>query len=459
MQASVFGTRLEFTVLNNHDDEDRLLTEVARKREERDILRSFICGSSFDRCQRIKEIYQRAKMSAADIDFDFSKERDRVVNRSIGRLRETKTLFGVSTYTDLLLRIVLANSIGRDRKYIQGILRGKTRGPMPRIADRLKAAEGMLLAKIRSDVGPNHCRRLLEEKEVVNSLREIAKDLFFAVNSNLDSGKVVQYMSLMYELRKRQVALPTNYSTIRQNILRALSGDEIRLIHLKCPRYAYPGGRHLTVIDHLGDEHVSTKAGEIFLHPGENELYERLGNLLRLFEVYDIPAALYVLVMDQDLEDHFPVDSADSSLVVARFSLARLKDKIKLKFPQGLANVDFLREYLSRHELLCKFDCQRLVALSMLRGGISQYPEGFVESSVDYRTQANNRILAENPGRQFARDRAYAQLATLQAIGVLAETGNLMLIEEDRGEENTYIGGVGKSCLPVYFTKLRNNPV
>lgn len=42
----------------------------------------------------------------------------------------------------------------------------------------------------------------------------------------------------------------------------------------------------------------------------------------------------------------------------------------------------------------------------------------------------------------------------MQALGVLE---NVLLVEEDRGDDNRFIGGIRGSALPVYFTQLRED--
>ena len=69
--------------------------------------------------------------------------------------------------------------------------------------------------------------------------------------------------------------------------------------------------------------------------------------------------------------------------------------------------------------------------------------------------ESNGKILEVNPGRDFARTRVLAQLASMMSLGVIGRPGTI-LVEEDKGEENRLIGGVGKDALPVIFVKLRD---
>ena len=121
-------------------------------------------------------------------------------------------------------------------------------------------------------------------------------------------------------------------------------------------------------------------------------------------------------------------------------------------------NVLFLRQYLELENILGHFDKVRSDHLRKLQSGGGILSEGYVESRVNYRFESNARIFTDDPGRDFARIRVYAQLASLQALSVLKGKNNSsprILIEEDREDENKYIGGNNASALPVIFIKLR----
>lgn len=169
--------------------------------------------------------------------------------------------------------------------------------------------------------------------------------------------------------------------------------------------------------------------------------------------------------MDQDLKDHFLGKSSQPVFAEGCFQEAERNGGLYLEnIRKAVAGKDLvaegLRPYLARKKLLDMFDREREKELERLYSGVSKMPEGFVESRVNYRYETNKEILVDDSGRDYARERTYAQLATLQTLGVLRQqTEPFILIEEDKGEENNYIGGHGNTALPVFFINLRDQQI
>ena len=468
MTVNVFGQTIDVPrVDGNGKYFDEKLGEIVEKREERRIMKGFLDGRSLAGKIRLEEIVDkvRTKIKGPEGELD-SQQRDLAVRFYIERLKTQPLGQADSLYHDLALRLVKSGKRAGFRKQLDKFQRGKI--DVTDLPDtfpgEFKKAETLLVGKIRSEIGRSEYQSYLHHKELLTQLRVLAQDLFYGINSGLLPEEVGRYMAVRFELRKLQESTPTNSSRLRKNIVNAIRDNTVlELIHIKCLRFTYPHGERLRIIEDLSDIAVPTKNGCVHNPLSEKRTVNRLKSVFNVFTEFGVPVRMIVLLSDQDLIDYFPggecsflpaedIDKAGSSVE---------KYKTVVEKAVDFGQVDYFRDYLQQQNQLEEFDQVREKTIRELRRGISVYPESLVEERVDYRCQSNEEIFTNSPDRQFARERVYAQLGSLQALKFLdldenGENKPMVLIEEDYGDQNKYIGGKRRTALPVYFTKLRD---
>lgn len=460
MAMTLFGTKVQIEAFRRPDLLNILTAEVVKRSGEREILESFLLQHGVGGICRFTELV-RESADILDDDLSVNGARDIVANHTQKQMGSLTTGAGVSIYRDLVLQIIEKEGDNRCRVVAKAMRQGKsfTSDQFPvsfPVANN--KAETLLQGKIRSEVGNNEYKDYLCAKRLKSLVCVVAKDLFTGVNNGLDPDKVLNFMGIMYELRKLETAIPTNAQRIKSNIIQALmSGSKLNLLHIKCLRFTYPEGNRLQLIEHSDDVEVRNKGGEIYRPIGEKNLIPRLVNLGNILEAFGIRVRMTVLLSDQDLLDYFPNGGEgvvpDSDLAAARGSLEKYKKALQVQDER--IEVIYLRDYLKAGGILKEFECRRNETLKKLEGGNSPLSEGLVESRVNYRYESNRNIFVTDPGRHFARERVNSQLASMLSLGVLGGEETIV-VEEDRGEENKLVGGTGKDSLPVVFIKLRD---
>jgi len=464
MTVNIFGQTIDVPRVNGSGKYfDEKLKKIVERKEERRVMRGFLDDRSLAGKIRFEEIVDkvRTKVEVPDGELD-SQQRDLATRFYIERLKSQPSGQADSLYHDLALRLVRNGKRASFRKQLDKLQRKKIAvTDLPdTFPGEFKKAETLLVGKIRSEIGRREYQSYLHHKELLSQLRVIAQDLFYGINSGLSPEEVERYMAVRFELRKLQESVPTNSRELRKTIVRAIrSGKELTLIHLKCLRYTYPRGESLVLIDHMGDVQVETKTGGTHLPRSEKDIFSRLDTLVQLFKSYGIDARLLVLISDQDLIDFFGPEQevfTREEIEKAYRSMTRYKNCLSEAARNG--KVAYFRKYLKDQGYLRYFEQKRKSVLRELKTGKSDLPESYVESCVDYRCEADYQIFVEPPKRKSNRLRVYKQLASNQALGVLRDVqgGLFFVVEDDRGNANSFIGGVGRSALPVYFTKLRD---
>ena len=460
MAMTLFGTKVRIEAFRRLDLLNTLSAEVAKRSDERKILENFLLLPSASGVDRFAEL-TRDSEDIAKNDLLVNGARDVVVDYVQKQMGNLTTGVGVSIYRDLVLQVIEKEGDKSCRIVAKAMRQGKSF-----TSDQLPAsfpvannkAETLLQGKIRSEVGDDEYRDYLCAKRLKSLVCVVAKDLFTGVNNGLDPDKVLNFMGIMYELRKLETAVPTNTQRIKNNIIQALmSGSELKLLHIKCLRFTYPEGNRLQLIEHSDDVEIRNKGGEIYRPVGEKNLIPRLVNVGNILEAFGVRVRMIVLLSDQDLLDYFPNGGGgmvpDSDLAVAKGSLEKYKKALQVQDER--IEVIYLRNYLRTHGSLAEFDRRRNGSLRKLTSRNSFLSEGLVESRVNYRFESNRKIFVNDPGRHFARERVNSQLASMLSLGVLGGQETIV-VEEDRGEENKLVGGTGKDSLPVVFIKLRD---
>lgn len=468
MAINVFGETINISrVTGNAQYFEKNLSEVVEKTREKRIMKKFLDGKSLSGKRRLKEIIEGVSLDINSLEGKLdSSQRDLVTQFYTDNLKAKASNQSDSLYHDLAFRLVKIEKSFDFKKQLNRFQRGKIAvTDLPdSFPGEFKKAETLLVGKIRSEIGEKEYRSYLRHKELMVRLRIIARDLFYAVNSGLSPEGVEKYMAVRFELRRLQESVPTNSNKLKKNIVTAIrDGVQLELVHIKCLRFTYPYGKRLQIIEDLEDSPVPTKNGGLHYPLSEEKALDRLRHIFNIFTEFGVPVKMVVLLSDQDLIDYFPTKDCSflpaEDIEKAPNSIERYKEKLNRAIDFG--EVDYFRDYLHQRNQLKKFDQIREETIQELQRGKSIYPESLVEERVDYRCQSNESIFVNCPDRQFARERVYAQLGSLQALTVLGLNGErenrpVILIEEDYGDQNKYIGGKRRSALPVYFTKLRN---
>ncbi len=461
MALLVFGQAIEASRVTDSDLMRTMLAQVAKRTDERRILQDFLLTESTRGTKRFSEIETDSRAVALQRgDNSFSFDKDPVFDFYIAEMKRQKTTTGLSLYHDLVCQLMPAGNKKQRNLFRKFCLDKIEPTDLPStFPSQFRAAEILIAGKLRSEIGIREYREHELRKEVLKQLRQVARDMFFAINNGLQREQALNFISLMYELRKTQTALPTNEAMLKKNIIKCLQQDSrLDLIHIKCLRYTYPHGSQVVILDHFEDIEVPDKFGGSYKPRSEKNIFSRLQKLVSLFERYGVSTNLLILIADQDLYDYFPdgggVFSGNEIEEMYR-AMARYRNAIVEKV--GPSHVDYLRSYLEKIDRLVQFDKTRSKVILELESGEGRLPERFVEEKVDYRHRSNADILIKNLKRRDIRKRVYAQLASMQALRILGnENDPIIVIEDDRGNDNQFIGGHRNSALPVYFTKLRD---
>lgn len=437
---------------------DYMLVNAANIDSERKILGCFLQGNSLMGQSRIVEITVKAEEKAKSAG-DLLTHKSQAQSFYLEQLKQNYLPNGQTAYEDMVLQVISAGNFPSAYTARQLHL-GKRVSKLPVSFPRdHKKAESVVVGTVFESVGSDECRDFLVRKIVRQQIQELAKEMFFAVNQGLNVEQIDKYLTLIYELNKLKTADATNLKGIKKNIINSiLTNSAVELVHIKCLRFAYPEGRRLQLIDHVYEDQLYRGHRGYSRRPqDETPIFSRLQQLSSIFELSGIKANLSIFLSDQDLIDYFPDNNSEGlfpedDLITAQTSLLRYLDAVTIAAPY--AHVAFLRFHLSDSGRLRTFDSLRLSKIRELTTGNSPIPEAFIESKVDYRYQSNAKIFNPPPSRQFARSRVIAQVASLQALSVLGQ--EVILIEEDHGNDNNFIGGYKNSALPVFFTDLKS---
>jgi len=443
-RVNVFGTNLEIPMITQTPIIEEVITQVASKNDERQTLRQCLDRPVVD------IITGNAQ---AEVDSLSDDQALLARPKTIAQALKQK-----DTIEALILNLIVQEANLECRKYIEAYRKGKVCTPPDSFPKAHKQAQAIIEGQIASSVGVNQCRQFLVNESIGRQIRAMSKDLFFAINNGLDVDQQVRFTRLMFDLLQIQTADSTNPRGVRKTIVDSIkSGKPIDIFHVKCLRFVYPYGNRVALLESTKNTNVPTKNGSFHQPPKEAEFASRLLALKSIFNKYGILVILTLLLSDQDIFDYFPQNSETNLPIEDIRALSVSLDIYHQHLNEifiSQANVINLRDYLDSVGLLDMFDCQRQSIIDSLSRG-SGLPERYVEEKVDYRTESNSKILTNPPSRHAVRARVYAQIASMQALSVLSAT-NSILIEEDRGNDNKFIGGYKSTALPVLFVQLRD---
>jgi|GEM_PF-6209123 len=431
---NIFGTTIEAPKINDSHFIDNLLVEIAKKDSERKILKEFLID-------KLEEITQKAISQTESMDVS-------------GINPQTLSFY----LTQLKLSGAFENMVLKtiDNNTSRQILQGKSPILPPDFPGQHKLAEVLVYGSISSSIGSQECRQYLTYRNIQTHLQSISKDLFYATNNGLNVEQSLRFMGIMYEFEKLKTTDFTNSSQIKKNIVNSIvAGVPLALVHIKCLRFTYPGGDRLSLLTHtLPDNNPSNFSRR---PQDESPIFDNLMHVKSVISNFGINVQLTLLVSDQDIIDYFPRGGdgiiPDEDIISAQSAVIKYAKVVQSRAP--FSKVELLRQYLECHGLLAQFEQIRDKIISELNRGQSTISEKFVESKVNYRFESNSKIFKNRTDRNFARTRVYSQVASLQALSVLGQ--DCILIEEDHGNDNRFIGGYKQSALPVIFVELKNS--
>lgn len=455
---SLFGTTIELNMVDiaqpNMLDE-RLVCQILKKHKERNMFLDFLRSPMLNGKNVFEHMQEKTKEASLQ---EISEEE--AVDFVLSELKIQPNGL-ISSYQAL----VEAQIVAMDPKMEEAqklLAKGKIGSKqMPKGYPVLhKRAAGIIEEKVKESTKNKEKKQVAQRKSLLGQMREMSRELFFAVNKlDLEGKDAIQYLRLLYELQQQFKSEPARYMRFKELIATALlSGEPIDLLTIKCLRFVYPEGKRMKILEHMGEGKIVTKDGKTHTPIGEENYFSELLQIIKIFEFYGVKVDSTVLVADLDLDDYFPQGGAglvpDRDIARARRDIKRYVKCVKNNAPPRVRVLLFSRYLekeglkdvynLIRHEEIEKFMTQRHAGK----------PNSLVEQRIDYRFNSNNKIFGGRTPREFARDRTYAQLASLRALEVLND-GQSFLVAEPKGLEERMIGGDTEESLPVIFVQLR----
>lgn len=458
---ALFGRKIEYPTIQDGNYLEPVLARVSKRDEERKILKGFLLARSTTGQRRLEEIVEESYLVAKETLVFPRNLRDSVIDYFLKRLKTLQGEGGLCLYDDLsceLIKVTDRRAAEVARRFKQGKL--PTADLPTDLPRKFKEADTLLLGKLRSEIGLREYQSYVQAQELQRRMQAVAQDLFYGVNKGFSIEQTIRLMAVFYELRKLQIRVPTNEGRLRENIFRAIVGEPLDIIHIKCVRFTYPYGERMEIIDHLGPFSTIGKDGNNIDFESQEPLLDELALFREVFVKHGIRAKLLVLVNDLDLYDHFPegdVIVAPGDIVAAQRAIDRYTALIDSNLKAGHAMK--LSEYFELKGTKSAFEFSKRQSHTDLKreGGI--VPKKYVESEVNNRFDFNQKMFAKETCRQYARERIYLEIATMQALGVLDGRAinhqeNMFLLQKDMGNDSTFIGGHDKTALPVFFADL-----
>lgn len=457
---TIFGINTEINLNNFHHSIslEQELTDLTLKRSgERKIFLEFLAQKTSSGRTVFAEMQEKARSLVKNEDIQ-KVGLEGVKTYVVSELKAKKNGH-LNLYESIVFGLVgkINPSLG---EFQRGLEAGKI-GEMPSQYPSLRnKAEIILAGKISSGIGRKEKQAYLARKRLEAEIRKMSQEMFFATNKlKLEEEKMVGYLMLIFELSNLFASEQVRYNFFRELVVDSLqTGQKLKLIAMKCLRLVYPQGARLRVLESMDDQSIINKDGEEYFPIPEVNFFERLGKTSRLFLDLGVDLDQIVLIADLDLDDYFPRGGEnvvpDADIEKAKISTREYAKDVQSRACSGV-RVLMLSDYLARIGVKDKYyQVREKVFLNLKKSGNIFIDNNTVERRVDYRYNSNKRIFVVKPTREFARERTYAQLASLKALEVLNDGGSVLLTEP-KGEEERLIGGQHDKSLPVIFVQLR----
>lgn len=453
---SLFGTTVELNmadVAQIDPLDERLTCQVLKKHKERTVFLEFLRSKLVDG-KRVFEHMQEKALEADGHNISTAETVDFVLSEL--KLQANGLISPYKALVDSQITAIDPNMETSQNLLASGKIDPKQ---MPQGYPILhKRAEGIILAKVRESIKEGDKKYVAERKSIVEQMREMARELFFAINKlGLEGGNLKDYLMILFEISLAEEADQIQPVEFRRQLAESLiSGSPLKLVHIKCLRFVYPKEGGVRILTNTKDVVIDGVLGK-YSPKSEENLFPRLCNLRDLFERYGITIQFTVCLADNDLDLLFPEGNRyvnQECLEKARQNLsdyiAYLKQKHGDTFKFVTLN-DLAKESGGKYKVLYEEVVQDL---TQMRG---RYVNSnfFERDRVNHQFEYYQRLFGPSYSRKEARRSIIAQTASTialkESLRVLNES--LILIEEDRGGENKLIAG-GK--VPVLFVKLRD---
>ncbi len=445
---NLFGITIEAPSGNDGQYFDHLLTTVAKKDNERQLLKRFLLTNS-----RLEEITASAQESASQHS-DIDHLKPQAIEFYLSQLKQT------GLYEQAVLRLISRDHLFRSAPYAAQILAGKSPELPNYYPSDHKKAEILVVGALISAISLPECRQYLARHLVKSRIQEIAKNMFFAINRGLNPEQVTTFVSIIYQLEKIQAA-PT-LGNLREVLLNAiLSSSPVELVHIKSIRFTYPGGSNLRVIEDTAPVEQLTVDQGHRLYPSEEVIFSRLNAVASIFRTHGLSVNTSIIVSDHDLQYCFPsqqgiVPSSDVSL--AHQSVNRYISYLRQHHPE-CQNIYTLTEYLQLSHAVDRYDQLFSMLVFQGHGGGGQHvSEKILEMRVNSQFEHYRDMFGPGYTRELARFTAIRQIANVLALSAVFETFPTIpiLVIDSRGFEDQLIGGYNPKSVAKFFTKLKD---
>lgn len=456
-RLNIFGFNAEMPVVLDENDYAKVVAKVAPREKEGELLLRFLEEKGVSGKRRVEEIKINVDANCRQVNLDGNEIKTKSYEHFLVKLRKTQTKTGISVYTDLMLQIIEGREKGEYKAFAQNARRGKSAGKMPLMSDKLKSAEGELLASLRGAINDHHCRHFLREVGFEEEIRELSKDLFYSLKMGLNAEQAIRYMGLFYELKKLYVAPPVQLNALKETVaLSVLTGEAIQLVHVKCLRTIYPKEGGVEILTDTSDVEIEGLLGR-YRPKSEQNLFPRLLAVKELFEARGIKSEFTICISDEDLDLLFP----DGSQYVSNDQ--RKKAYVNLGIYSTYLQKTFGSHFnfTTINTLAAKvgetYGEARKQVIRDLKSGGRKYldPSVFEKDRVDHQFNYYQRLFGKRYDRAEARRSISEQLASVICLGeLISQLGkNIILFEENRGTENKLIA---QGKVPIVFLQLRD---
>lgn len=452
MSLNVFGLTIELNRQKADDILSRILPEVAKKSDERKTLFEFLKSESLLGVIRIEEIIEGLDRDKKQVDVI-------PINQIPEIIKFYKDQNGGKLYKQLVFKVIEAGNTNSS-KVAKRLIRGEeiSMSNLPYgFPGDYKKAEAIIQGKLRSDIGIKEYHEYLAYRDLKGQIKDISRDLFFAINSGLDKDGIMSFVGVLYELRRLQTELPVNAFGLKDSLLSAIKdGQEINLVHIKCLRFVYPKSGGVEILTDTEDVVVDGVDGK-YSPKSERNLFNRLDNVRAIFTRNGIKSRFRVCCSDEDLHLLFPENNKylkreqyDKAVKNARNYIESLEQSYGQDF--SFCTINQIANTISE-----KYSKFRTAILNDIRAGGGKFVDQnyFEKDRVDHQYAYYQQLLGKSYSREEARRSIAEQTASVISLSeILNEIGkNVILIEENRYGENKLIAG-GK--FPVVFVKLRD---
>lgn len=445
---NLFGITIEAPSVNDGQYFDHLLAAVAKRDDERRLLRDFLGSNS-----RLEEIATSAqKLANQHPDVDSLKSQAVEFYRS--QLRQS------GLYEDMTLRVISQDHLFRSAPYAAQILAGKSPKLPSYYPSDHKKAESLVVGALTSAIGPSECRSYLVRHLIKSRVQEIAKHMFFAINHGLNPEQVTTFISVIYQLENIQTS--PAIGNLREVLASAIrQSSPVELVHIKSIRFTYPGGSSLKVIEDTAPIEQPAIGGNRRVYPSEEVIFHRLNAVATIFRHHGLAVNLSVIVSDHDLQYCFPLQQSivpASDVSLAQQSVGHYINFLRSHHPE-FQNIYTLTEYLSLSQATDKYHQLFSMLVFQGRGGGGQHlPEKILEMRVNSQFEHYQDMFGPRYTRSLARFTAIQQIANVLALSALFETfpTTPILVIDSRGFEDQLIGGYNPRSVAKFFTKLKD---